>query len=640
MLLLSTPLTLSAQPIDTSAAQITSSAYDIGNPQNCFDNDTNTLMRSAAVNPAFVQLRFDQAITVNEVGVLVGQVGYAWAEKDVWWLEVADNEEDLSAKSGTYELLIPVRNQVGGIFDHVKLPRNVAKHVWRFNVERQVGDDYVHIVDLQLFYDSRAEYNPFGKVDVSDGRITSDSFDIGRPTDCFDEDISTLVRSENINPFNITVTFPRAKDITRARVYLGQPGYAWAETDTWMLVGADSEDDLNTKQGSYQVIISERKGVADCWDTADINTTVSKKIYRFIVTRTIGDDYVHVPELELFNEPPLLSQSMLILIDDSVRSALATELDLYSKDLEHEGYTTIIHEYIGNDNDPDNVKSIIQSYYAAEDNLAGALLIGDIPFAQTICNWTCNPGYCDFFYMDLNGDWIQSDDGVFTELQGDSNPEIYVGRLYGSSLADTIAQEIELYRNYLSRNHFYRRGYTARTNKALFYTENFDEDCLMIVEHLKLIYQNVAQVSSNGQSVREYLYPELSKDYEYIHITAHSNPISWGNLSYTDVRQIHPTALFYNTHACSTARFTESNYIGGVTVLNEEGLFYIGSTTWGYYTPEMDAAFTSALAYGATVGEALMDLFVHRFNVSSEPSLQWKGQELVILGDPTIRVRD
>jgi hypothetical protein len=57
---------------------------------------------------------------------------------------------------------------------------------------------------------------------------------------------------------------------------------------------------LAYKTGSYTEVAPTRTGVAGDWDELALSDTYSKKIWKFTITRTVGDNHVHIPEIELW----------------------------------------------------------------------------------------------------------------------------------------------------------------------------------------------------------------------------------------------------------------------------------------------------------------------------------------------------
>jgi hypothetical protein len=140
--------TLLKIPMD--GVSITTSAWDIGSPENVVDGDTNTIMRSANVNPAYVQFEFAAAPAVQKLRVCLGEPGFAF-DVNSWWVEAANDPSELVTHSGGYQQVVLSRNGVAGGWDEAVLGTPVTRKIWRFNIQRTVGDNYVHIRELELW---------------------------------------------------------------------------------------------------------------------------------------------------------------------------------------------------------------------------------------------------------------------------------------------------------------------------------------------------------------------------------------------------------------------------------------------------------------------------------------------------------
>ncbi len=143
--------------VNSGQATLSASQSDIGNVTNCFDGDTTSLMRTNNINPAFVQVDFTSQRTVSKIRVLLGEPGYPTWDKNDWWVEVADSQADLDSQSGSYQLVVPRRNDVAGNWDEAILAASVSAKIWKFNIERTVGDNYVHIPELELWVEAEIE---------------------------------------------------------------------------------------------------------------------------------------------------------------------------------------------------------------------------------------------------------------------------------------------------------------------------------------------------------------------------------------------------------------------------------------------------------------------------------------------------
>lgn len=296
--------------------------------------------------------------------------------------------------------------------------------------------------------------------------------------------------------------------------------------------------------------------------------------------------------------------------------------------------------------------------------LVGAYFIGDVPVAwfQMIDDWGSGPeGYeefpCDLFYMDLTGTWNDDSiwinpnlylspgqDGIFDAHAGDVSPEIWVGRLFLSSLGD----EDSLALNYLKRVHRYKTDSFQSICRGLSYV---DDDWAYWANtyssNMQAAYQNVASVSQIDTTNPVNYKKHLSETYEWVGIFCHSSPAlhsfkvnsgtSWSDMYASEIPHLRPLGLFYNLFACSNARFVETNFMGGVYVIKTpSGLNAVGSTKTGsmlefqhFYTP---------LGQGANLGEAFLAWFQA---IAVGGFENWEKSwfyGMSLFGDPTVKL--
>ena len=124
---------------------ITSSPSDIGNPDKVFDGNLGTLYRSAAVNPAFIQLAFTSARTINGF-----RVSFSSGGPYQWKVEAADNQADMDGKTGSWAELLPWQSATGDDLLHDQdLPAPATARIYKLVVQR-LTDNYVHINEWGL----------------------------------------------------------------------------------------------------------------------------------------------------------------------------------------------------------------------------------------------------------------------------------------------------------------------------------------------------------------------------------------------------------------------------------------------------------------------------------------------------------
>lgn len=127
------------------AATVTASAWDIGQPSFIFDGQTETLYRSAAIDPAQIQIVFAAPQTLARFLVMTASGPHQFK------LETAASVADLESQSGSYAEIVPWRSLTGDQYDEVMLDTPVTASVLRLSVGQPLGDDYIHIREWAVF---------------------------------------------------------------------------------------------------------------------------------------------------------------------------------------------------------------------------------------------------------------------------------------------------------------------------------------------------------------------------------------------------------------------------------------------------------------------------------------------------------
>jgi hypothetical protein len=353
-----------------------------------------------------------------------------------------------------------------------------------------------------------------------------------------------------------------------------------------------------------------------------------------------------------------------VLVDEGIFGYITMEINRYMMDLRAEGrYEPVLyHRYW---TDEVEVKNLLRFGYTTY-NMAGALFVGDIPvaFFEMDDNLVGSPVEhvtfpMDLFYMDMDGWWEDTDsDGAYDVHvvgSGDLEPEVFVGRLYASTITIPGEDEVSLIRNYFDKNHDYRTGNLQLNKRALVFVDNpwdywanqFDyETGLLYSDHDLLIDYPYLGIYSDADTYRDL----LDNDYEWISLYAHSSQYthafeddfgnSEGRVTSFEISQIDPQSNFYNLFACKSARYTYSNnngYIGGHYIFAETyGVCAIGSTKSGGMFQTWD--FYCKLAHGYNMGEALIEWFTsYGWTITPQiPNPDDWSYGMVILGDPTL----
>ncbi len=168
---------------------------------------------------------------------------------------------------------------------------------------------------------------------------------------------------------------------------------------------------------------------------------------------------------------------MAILVEPALAQPIRTSLDQFEADLCTDGYNTM--EHTGGFADPPAVRAHLQQLHKQlGQNLAGAILIGNIPYAY---QWvtlsgvypTAEEAISFQYYADLDGTFEKSANYVspgahtysFDIHSGNVNWEIWIGVL--PSYKGNITATRDALTRYFLKNHSYRTGTLGYPNALL-----------------------------------------------------------------------------------------------------------------------------------------------------------------------------
>ncbi len=349
-------------------------------------------------------------------------------------------------------------------------------------------------------------------------------------------------------------------------------------------------------------------------------------------------------------------EKIMLIANSTLFTAISSQVDQYIADLESQDYEVILIKTSGGT--PQNIRSLLQN----ETNLVGAILIGSlpVPWFQIIETWDSGKAYqyeefpCDLYYMDLNGTWtdtkhydpasksfVSGADGILESHTGTVEPEIWVGRLTASTL--TSGNEKDLVNNYFYKNHQYRSAKTTVATRAITYID--DDWSSWTTCGLDRVYDDVTTVNDKEITRGSDYKDRLDDNYLWMQLCAHSwsgghgfkfnNGANWDYVYVSDVRAIDPVAYFYNLFACSNARYTDADYMGGWYIfLDSYGLGAVGSTKTGGMLEFED--FYDTLADRATLGDAFKHWFIQRASGGFEDWEKAWFYGMTYLGDPAL----
>lgn len=212
----------------------------------------------------------------------------------------------------------------------------------------------------------------------------------------------------------------------------------------------------------------------------------------------------------------LEEHTLSILVDENLYSEIESNLNQYISDVELEDHSVFLQTVSGGT--PEEIKAWIIE--CNNSGSKGIVLIGDITAAWAEVSGSVFP--CDFFYMDLDGNWEDNDhDGdyeVHTAGDGDMGPEVYVSRIYATTL--TYDSETNMVNDYLAKAHMYRTGELTQPWCGLEYVE---EDWYNMDVNLDLVYGDDVVRHDYGYftTAEDYL-NQMELGQHFVQVCAHS----------------------------------------------------------------------------------------------------------------------
>lgn len=121
---------------------VVSSPHDIGNIEDLFDGNDETLLRSAQVNPQQTTIQFDGPVSLAATRVLISHHSGRWKVEGLVWPP--------GATTAIKYQLVPWTKATDGQTNEIVFPRNIAVSEITLTVERIGGDNYVHLNNWEL----------------------------------------------------------------------------------------------------------------------------------------------------------------------------------------------------------------------------------------------------------------------------------------------------------------------------------------------------------------------------------------------------------------------------------------------------------------------------------------------------------
>ncbi|HNR53609.1 MAG TPA: hypothetical protein PKJ19_00460, partial [Flavobacteriales bacterium] len=181
---------------------------------------------------------------------------------------------------------------------------------------------------------------------------------------------------------------------------------------------------------------------------------------------------------------------IILLVDNTLTSSLATELTQLTNDLRADGWG-VIRSDVSRTASVTSIKSIIQGHYNSDPaNVKALYIVGHVPvpYSGNITpdghEDTRGARPTDAYYADVNGTWTDNTvnttitsqqrtwntpgDGKFDQSDLPSNVELQVGRVDMYDLPAFGTSEVQLMRNYLNKAHNYKvKGWVPNPRAVL-----------------------------------------------------------------------------------------------------------------------------------------------------------------------------
>jgi hypothetical protein len=220
--------------------------------------------------------------------------------------------------------------------------------------------------------------------------------------------------------------------------------------------------------------------------------------YEYRVTSTTSGGVTAYGYLASGIEIPLVESrgKVVLIVDNTYASALASELTRLQGDLVGDGWTVLRHDVSRTASVP-SVKALIKADYDADPtNVNAVFLFGHVPVPYSgNVNPDDHPEHlgawpADLFYGDMDGAWTDvldfptsvagrqhnsPGDGKYDQSSAPSAVELEVGRVDLADMPSLPKSELELLRQYLNKDHNFRFKLITAGRRALI-DDNFGMD--------------------------------------------------------------------------------------------------------------------------------------------------------------------
>lgn len=339
---------------------------------------------------------------------------------------------------------------------------------------------------------------------------------------------------------------------------------------------------------------------------------------------------------------------VVVAVNSAIYAAITPAINQYVIDMAADGYYAMV--YTVNGSSAVNFKNFLKT--VSGGTIKGCVMVGSIavPWFEMNNDFddTTTEFPCDFYYMDWNGTWGDADgDSKFDSHTGSVQPEIWVSRIWTPTAG---GNDTALINDYFNRNHLFRAGKLGSAKSALALTDDDWESFGDCAFDSMFPASAIETISAPNATTADRYRSEIVERRGWAQIGAHSSPgghsfkeasgtsSSWVPASW--LRDTHtPKANFYNLYACSNARYTQPDYMGGWYIFDKaggetgSGIAAVGSTKTGSML--IFENFYAPMGAGKVLGEAYKDWWTALGPDHDLEERRWY-YGMTILGDPTV----
>ncbi|MEZ4513248.1 MAG: fibronectin type III domain-containing protein [Chloroflexota bacterium] len=353
---------------------------------------------------------------------------------------------------------------------------------------------------------------------------------------------------------------------------------------------------------------------------------------------------------------PLTEQrgKLLLLVDNTVTTPLASELSRLEQDLVGDGWQ-VVRQEVARDETVANVRALVQSLYWADPaNVKALFLFGHIPIPYSgnfapDGHWEHQGAWpTDLFYADVDGSWgdssVNHTGAVFAQnhnVPGDGKfdpsylhevyaTELLVGRV---DLADMPVfapkTEVDLLRQYLDKDHAFRHGQLTAVRRGLV-EENFSSAGLGFLAYSS--WANFAPLFGQGQTFDE----DWSTLTSSSALWAYGSGPGWfdsaaGIGNSWDFANNEYQVIFTMLLGSYFGEWSsQNNFLRAPLAMSGYGLTAVWAGIPDFYFQHM--ALGETVGYSTWLSQNLSGV------VYDHPTLEAQGIHMALMGDPTLRL--